>query len=201
MLSPNVTLSVQPLAEETTLSATAPIGFAPATKNAFVSFFQGKGFRCMEDAQQQLKATYSRLTVRLAMSDSQVACGQGHAIYYLSIAPLNKRYKIVVENDGKSSAQQRQKVVPGFFGLRGLFAGKQKVQTDVTREHTAVPQLLKGAFTYTLLENVSSKTSATFMQRTTIFYSLEELLGTIFPKTTSFTGARALTSFLSFMFL
>ena len=196
MFSSNVTLPTQVLPHELTMPAVDQAGFASVTKNQFISFFQGKGFRCAEDAQQQLKATYSKLTVRLAMSDPQVASDQGHAIYYLSIAPLNKRYKIVVGSACSNIAQQRKRVSGKFFQLRSLLPGysKQVRQTAVLQEHRSA-----SAIAYTLLENIPSK-SATFMQSTTTFYSLEELLGTIFPKTTSFTGARALNSFFSFMF-
>lgn len=136
--------------------------FVAAAKSQFIAFFQSKGFTCTADALQQIKATCNKLTVRFSVSDAQIAADQGHAVCYLSFAPLNRRYKIAVSNVEQASATGN-------------------------------------TYTYTLLEDTFART-ASARHTTNTFYSLEELLDTIFPKATSFSGARTLQSFLSLLF-
>src|SRR6059058_5793670 len=97
MHSPTETLPVQALHEEVNVSS-AGSSFISTAKNQFIAFFQSKGFTCVSDAMQQLKATYNKLTVRFSVSDPKIASDQGHAVCYLSFAPLNKRYKIAISN-------------------------------------------------------------------------------------------------------
>jgi hypothetical protein len=92
MLTTNATMP-----EEINMPA-VEASFATAAKSQFIDFFQNKGFTCAADALQQLKATYNKMTVRLSVSDAKIASDQGHAICYLSFAPLNKRYKIAIGN-------------------------------------------------------------------------------------------------------
>ena len=93
MLLPN-----KPISEEVNAPGAAEAGFAAAAKSQFIAFFQRKGFTCASDALQQLKATYKKMTVRFSVSDPKIASDQGHAVCYLSFAPLNKHYKIAVGN-------------------------------------------------------------------------------------------------------
>src|SRR5207253_8751355 len=125
-------------------------------------FFQNRGFTCVADAMQQLKATYKKLTVRFSVSDPKIASDQGHAVCYLSFAPHNKRYKIAIGN----------------------------IEQDKAAE---------SAYTYTLMEDAFAKTSGS-NQKSATFYSLEELLNTVFPKASSITSSFALQSFFSFLF-
>lgn len=140
--------------------ATPEANFAATAKNQFINFFQNKGFTCAADALQQLKATYNKMTVRFSVSDPKIAFDQGHAVCYLSFAPVNRRYKIAISNIQQSSGS---------------------------------------AYTYTLLEDTFVRTVKT-KHITTTFYSLEELLNTIFPKATSLAGAHTLYSLFSFLF-
>jgi hypothetical protein len=158
MLTSYETLPAQALYNEVMVPAAEETGFAAVAKSQFVNFFQSKGFTCAADALQQMKATYKKLTVRFSVSDPKIASDQGHAVCYLSFAPLNRRYKIAVSNQA---------------------AGK--------------------AYTYTLLEDTFSKTGS-FNQKSITFYSLEELLNTVFPKASSFSTAITLQSFFSFLF-
>ena len=98
MLTFNETLPAQAAYKEVMVPAAEEAGFAAAAKNQFISFFQRKGFTCAADALQQLKATYKKMTVRFSVSDPRIASDQGHAVCYISFAPLNKRYKIAVSN-------------------------------------------------------------------------------------------------------
>jgi len=92
MLTTNATLR-----EEIHASA-AEASFAAVAKSQFIAFFQNKGFTCAAESLQQLKATYNKMTVRFSVSDAKIACDQGHAICYLSFAPLNRCYKIAIGN-------------------------------------------------------------------------------------------------------
>lgn len=96
MHTPNQTLAAQELQHNSMLPAAADAGYVAAAKSQFITFFQGKGFACAADALQQLKATYKKMTVRFSVSDPKIASDQGHAVCYLSFAPLNKQYKIAV---------------------------------------------------------------------------------------------------------
>lgn len=96
MHTSNQTLAAQVSQPEVKTPAAADAGYVAAAKNGFVTFFQGKGFACAADALQQLKATYKKMTVRFSVSDPKIASDQGHAVCYLSFAPLNKQYKIAV---------------------------------------------------------------------------------------------------------
>src|SRR3954467_3453425 len=98
MVTLNETLPAQASTEEVNVSATAGFDVASTAKNDFIAFFQNKGFTCITDAMQQIKATYNRLTVRFSVSDPKIASDQGHAVCYLSFAPLNRRYKIAINN-------------------------------------------------------------------------------------------------------
>ena len=79
-------------------------GFAAVAKSQFIAFFQNKGFACATDALQHIKATYKKFTVRFSVSDPKIASDQGHAVCYLSFAPLNKCYKIAIGNSQQTSA-------------------------------------------------------------------------------------------------
>ena len=103
MLSLNELVPAQANCKEVIVPA-AKDDFAAVAKNQFITFFQNKGFNCVADAQQQLKATDNKLTVRFSVSDARIAYDQGHAICYLSFVPLNKRYKIAVRSTGKTYA-------------------------------------------------------------------------------------------------
>jgi len=103
MLTLNETLPAQVSSEEVNVSATAGPDFASTAKNQFIAFFQKKGFTCAADAMQQLKATYNKFTVRFSVSDPKIASDQGHAVCYLSFAPLNRRYKIAISNVQQAS--------------------------------------------------------------------------------------------------
>ena len=98
MLTLDKTLPAHSSNEEVHVPATAVSDVASTARNQFIAFFQNKGFTCVTDAMQQLKATYNRLTVRFSVSDPKIASDQGHAVCYLSFAPLNKRYKIAINN-------------------------------------------------------------------------------------------------------
>src|SRR5689334_23175547 len=102
MLLSNDTLPTQASYEEVIAHAAEKAGFAAAAKHQFIAFFQNKGFNCVADAQQQLKAIYKKLVVRFSVSDAKIASDQGHAICYLSFTPLNKQYKIAVSNAGNA---------------------------------------------------------------------------------------------------
>jgi len=160
MLTLSETLPAQVSNEEVNVPAAAVSDFASTAKNQFIAFFQNKGFTCVTDAMQQLKATYNKFIVRFSVSDPKIASDQGHAVCYLSFAPLNRRYKIAINN---------------------------------------IQQAANNAYTYTLQEDTFVKTFGP-RQKTTTFYSLEELLDAVFPKATSFTSAITLQSFFSFMF-
>ena len=97
MLLSNETLPT-PASYEEVIAPAEKAGFAATAKHQFTAFFQSKGFDCMADAQQQLKAIYNKLTVRFSVSDARIASDQGHAICYLSFTPLNKQYKIAELN-------------------------------------------------------------------------------------------------------
>jgi hypothetical protein len=161
MHKPDTTLPSQAIGEEINAPAAGP-DFISIAKKQFISFFQNKGFTCVADAMQQLKATYKKLTVRFSVSDPKIASDQGHAVCYLSFAPLNKCYKIAIGN----------------------------IEQDKPAE---------SAYTYTLMEDTFAKTAGS-KQKSATFYSLEELLNTVFPKAASLTGSFALQSFFSFLF-
>jgi hypothetical protein len=161
MRTPDTTLPPQVIGKQIDTPA-AGADFISTAKKQFISFFQNKGFTCVADAVQQLKATYKKLTVRFSVSDPKIAADQGHAVCYLSFAPLNKRYKIAIGN----------------------------IEQDKPAEN---------AYTYTLMEDTFAKTPGS-KQKSATFYSFEELLNTVFPKTASLTGSFVLQSFFSFLF-
>lgn len=158
MRTPNEILPAQPAYEEASVATTGS-NFVSTAKNQFISFFQNKGFTCAADAMQQIKATYNKWTVRFSVSDPKIASDQGHAVCYLSFAPLNRCYKIAIGNIQQAASN----------------------------------------YTYTLLDDTFAKTASS-KQKSTTFYSLEELLNAVFPKATSFTSAITLQSVFSFLF-
>src|SRR3954466_15625553 len=104
MLTLNGTLPAQAPNEEVNVPATAGCDFASTAKSQFISFFQNKGFTCITDAMQQLKATYNKFTVHFSVSDPKIASDQGHAVCYLSFVPLNKHFKIAINNNIQQAA-------------------------------------------------------------------------------------------------
>lgn len=158
-------LSIAMLTSNEKLSEAIPaaeVSIATNAKKQFIGFFQSKGFTCAADSLQQLKATSDKMIVRFSVSDPKNASDQGHAVCYLSFAPINRRYKIAIGNMQQTSTNGN-------------------------------------AYTYTLLEDTFVRT-VNAKQKSTTFYSLEELLNTLFPKATSFASAITLQSFYSFLF-